>query len=74
MKSNKFNVGDIVYTDTHAVHQTTQKSLSRLKGKVINNDDDMDIHVRIDGVDGPIGFSEFELYHKRPTVYKNEKL
>jgi hypothetical protein len=73
--SKKFNVGDKVYTDTHSVYQDTQERLSRLSGVVINNDDEYNIHVKIDGKPrwGSIGFSEFELSHTPITEYKNEK-
>lgn len=72
----KFKVGDIVYTDTHAVYQNTQKSLSRRIGKVVNDDDyPWNIHVKIyDEKWQPVGFSEFELSHEPITEYKNEKI
>lgn len=73
-KSKKFKKGDVVHTDTHAVYQNTQKSLSRRKGIVVDNSDDMNIHVLIEGFSQPIGFSEFELSHTKPNVYKNEEL
>lgn len=75
MKSEIFNVGDKVYTDTHGVYQGTQESLSRLSGVVVNNDDKWNIHVKLDGkphFKGPVGYSEFELSHEPITVYKNE--
>lgn len=76
--NKKFNVGDIVYTDTHAVHQRTQESLSRRIGKVVSTDDyPLNIHVQINGLqnqDNPVGFSEFELSHKPITEFKNERL
>ncbi len=71
----KFKVGDIVYTDTHAVHQRTQESLSRKVGKVVNNDNPWNIHVNVNGLqnqDNPVGFSAFELSHEAITEYKNE--
>lgn len=73
--NKKFNIDDIVYTDTHAVYQDTQESLSRLKGVVVNNDDyPYNIHVKIDNKPnwGNIGYSEFELSHDPITNYKNE--
>lgn len=72
----KFNVGDKVYTDTHAVHQSTQESLSRRTGTIVNNEDyPWNIHVNVDGIDeNPVGFSEFELSHKPIVEYKNEKI
>lgn len=71
----KFKKGDVVYTDTHAVHQRTQKSLSRLKGTIINADNEWDIHVELEDLsvtDNPVGFSEFELSHKPVKQYRNE--
>lgn len=76
--NKKFNVGDKVYTDTHAVHQKTQESLSRRTGIIVNNNDyPWNIHVEIEGIqksDNPIGFSEFELSHNPITDYKNERI
>lgn len=70
---NKFKVGDIVYTDTHAVHIDTKENLSRRKGIVINNCNyPFNILVRLDGFIKPVGFSEFELSHTPITDYKNE--
>lgn len=75
MEKGKFNVGETVYTDTHGVYQNTQESLSRLKGKVVNNDDKWNIHVLLENkphFDGPVGFSEFELNNVPITQYKNK--
>ncbi len=77
MIGNRFKVGDVVYTDTHAVYQNTQESLSRLKGIVANIEDNpWNIHVKIDNKPnwGVVGFSEFELSKEPITHYKNEKL
>lgn len=62
----KFKVGDEVKTNTHAVYQDTQETLSGLNGVIINNDDyPYNIHVKIENKPnwGPVGFSEFELTH-----------
>jgi hypothetical protein len=69
-----FKVGDTVYTDTHAVYQDTQESLSGLKGVVINNDDKWNIHVKLNNKPnwGNVGFSEFELSHEPITEFKNK--
>lgn len=71
-RSKRFNVGDVVHTDTHAVYQNTQESLSRLKGVVMNNDDLWNIHVKLEDFIENVGFSEFELSHSVITKYKNE--
>lgn len=71
--NKKFKVGDKVYTDTHGVYQETQESLSRRTGTVVNNDDyPYNIHIKVEGIDVPVGFSEFELSHEPITEYKNE--
>ena len=71
----KFNNGDTVYTDTHAVFQNTKQSISRKKGVVVNDlDYPYNIHVKLEGFIEPIGFSEFELSHQLIEIYKNEKL
>ena len=71
---NNFEVGTVVYTDTHAVYQNTQETLSRLKGTVINNDDNYNIHVKLENKQnwGVVGFSYFELSSEPITQYKNE--
>lgn len=72
----QFEVGDKVYTDTHAVYQNTQESLSRRSGVVVNNDDyPYNIHVKVNEITAEaIGFSEFELSHNPITKYKNERV
>lgn len=73
----KFKVGDVVYTDTHGVDQNTQKSLSRLKGIIVDNDDyPYNIHVHLENFSkyGNYGFSEFELSHEPIIEYKNERI
>jgi len=71
----KFNNGNTVYTDTHAVYQDTQKSLSGKKGVIVDNSDyPYNIHVKLEDFNAPVGFSEFELSHSPIEVYKNENL
>ncbi len=61
----KFKKGDKVVTNTHAVYQDTQQSLSKLKGEVVNNSDypyNIHVKVQIPNVGKKVvGFSEFEL-------------
>ena len=58
----KLKNGDRVLTNTHAVYQDSQKSLSGLIGIIENNKDyPWNIHVRLEDDDRLIGFSEFEL-------------
>ena len=71
----KFKNGDAVYTDTHAVYQDTQESLSRLKG-IVEDDSDYPWNIVVNVPDkrfNGVGFSEFELSHTPITEYKNEK-
>lgn len=61
----KFNNGDLVETNTHAVYEDTQESLSGLNGVVVDNSDyPYNIHVKVQLKSGKkvlIGYSEFEL-------------
>lgn len=63
----KFNNGDLVQTNTHAVYvyQDTQESLSGLEGKVIDNTDypyNISVEVKLQsGEKVIVGYSEFEL-------------
>lgn len=60
----KFNNGDKVLTNTHAIYEPTQESLSNLKGRVVDNSDyPYNIHVKVQLKNGKkvIGYSEFEL-------------
>jgi hypothetical protein len=70
----QIKIGDTVYTDTHAVYQKTQESLSRLKGTVISNRNNL-YQVKIIGKPnwGIIEFSTFELSLEKKTVYVNEQ-
>lgn len=65
----KFNPGDKVITETHAVYETTQESLSNLNGVVKNNSDyPYNIHVEVKlprAGKQIIGYSEFELKKKK---------
>lgn len=62
----KFKKGDKVLTNTHAVYQETQESLSGLKGVVVDNSDypyNIHVQVKLKNSNKIIGFSEFELTH-----------
>jgi hypothetical protein len=61
----KFKKGDVVTTNTHAVYEHTQESLSGLKGEIVNTKDyPYNIHVKVQLKKAGtqiIGYSEFEL-------------
>lgn len=63
--AKKFKPGDEVLTNTHAVYQDTQESLTGLRGKVIDNKDypyNIIVMVKLKSRKSTaIGFSEFEL-------------
>ena len=67
--------GDRVHTNTHGVYQNTQKSLSRKWGKVLYIKDEYMIGVKLEKERnmGTIEFSAFELSHKKPEIYNNER-
>lgn len=65
----KFNKEDKVITNTHAIYEKTQESLSNLNGVVKDNSDyPYNIHVEVKLLKGgtqTIGYSEFELKLKK---------
>lgn len=66
-KKKKFKPGDTVSTNTCAVYQDTQETLSGLSGVVKDNSDyPYNIHVEVKLKSGKkviVGYSEFELEH-----------